>query len=201
MTSRTIRLAAALAVIAALSACTTAADGTPRPVPGGETPDTSTSSSSPTSTSDEAPRVASPLDADAFVAEPCSSLTDEQLTSFNVGEGKPQGGENLPPGCGWFGDSGAISVGWLAQNKNGLADTYRRKELDAYFIETTVDGYPAVFADATDERSTGVCGIVVGVSDTMTFYAQVSDGPVGDAACDKAEQVASATLTTVKAGS
>lgn len=148
------------------------------------------------------PRVPAPLDASTFVAEPCKSLTGAQLSSFNVGPGKPHGGDGVfPPGCGWFGDDGSISVGWLDDNENGLADTYRRRAVDAYFVETTVDGYPAVFTDYIDERANGRCGIVVGVSDTMTYYAQVRDAPAGDAGCEKAKQVASATLTTVKAGS
>jgi hypothetical protein len=150
----------------------------------------------------DAPRVTEPLDASAFVTDPCRSLTEAQLSTFNVGPGKPRSGDGpFPPGCGWFGDDGSISVAWLDENENGLADTYRRREVDAYFIETTVDGYPAVFIDFVDERADGRCGIVVGVSDTTSFYAQVRDAPAGDAGCEKAKQVASATLTTVKAGS
>jgi hypothetical protein len=204
MTSRTIRLAAALALLAGVSACTNSADGTPRPAPD-ESPGTSTSESSsstpPTSTPDDVPQVAIPLDATAFVAEACTSLTDAQQATFKVGAGKPHGGGDLPPGCGWFGDEGSISVAWLSQNENGLADTYLRRDEDAYFIETTVDGYPGVFTDFTDGRSSGRCGVVVAVSDTMTFYASVNNGPVGDAGCEKAKQVAAAVLTTVEAGS
>ncbi len=193
-----------MAAVAAVSACTNAADGTPRPAPGGtdSAAPTSESSSPAPTTSGDVPRVSDPLDATSFVAEPCTSLTTAQLAEFKVGAGKPHGGDGVfPPGCGWHSDNGAISVAWLDENKNGLADTYRRRDVDPYFIETTVDGYPAVFTDFVDDRPTGQCGIVVAVSDTITFYAQVSDGPVGDAACDKAKQVGAATLTTVKAGS
>jgi hypothetical protein len=193
-----------MAAVAAVSACTNAADGTPRPAPGGtdSAAPTSESSSPAPTTSGDVPRVSDPLDATSFVAEPCTSLTTAQLAEFKVGAGKPHGGDGVfPPGCGWHSDNGAISVAWLDENKNGLADTYRRRDVDPYFIETTVDGYPAVFTDFVDDRAKGQCGIVVAVSDTMTFYALVSDGPVGDAACDMAKQVGSATLTTVKAGS
>jgi hypothetical protein len=205
MTSRTTQLVVALTVVAAASACTNAADGTPRPAPDGGGPSTSASESSnsvpTTSPDDNVPQVDSPLDASSFVAAPCTSLTDEQRTAFNVGAGKPHGGGNLPPGCGWFGDDGAVGVGWLEQNENGLADTYLRRDEDAYFVETEVDGYPGVFTDLTDGRPSGRCGVVVAVSDTMTFYASVNAGPVGDAACDKAKQVAAAILDTVRAGS
>jgi hypothetical protein len=112
--------------------------------------------------------------------------------------GTTRGGDGFTPGCTWRGDDGSVGLGWLTDNKGGLSDTYRRRELDAYFIETTVAEYPAVFVDATDDRDRGYCGIVVAVSDTLTYYASVHSRLDAEGACDLAEQVAAAALTTVK---
>lgn len=197
MTPRITRLIAALAAATAVTACTTTANGVPHPQP--ETEDTSTSPPS-TSTNSQAPRVTNPLDASTFVAEPCSSLTSAQLGTFEVRPpGTPRGGDGvLTPGCSWHGDAGSISIGWLTENKGGLSDTYRGRELEAYFVETTVDEYPAVFTDANDSRPQGHCGIVVGISDTMTFYATVDTRLDADGSCALAKQVAAAALATVK---
>lgn len=205
MTPRTTRLVAALvAIVAAISACTTTAGGTPHPATDGAGTSSSatTTSETTTSTKSEAPRVTNPLDASAFVAAPCSSLTPTQLNSFEVNPpGDLRKGEGINPGCGWHGSLASISVGWIVLNEGGLSDTYRGRELEAYFIETTVDGYPAVFVDRTDGRSSGRCGIVVGVSETLTFYAVDNSHLDADAACARAEQIAAATIATVKAGS
>lgn len=193
MKRRTGRLVATLAVVAAVTACTTTADGTPHPEPGGESSESSTDE-------EEAPRVADPLDASAFVAAPCSTLTAAQLQTFAVNPpGNARGEESGTPGCTWLGEGGSIGIGWLTSNKHGLSDTYRGgAELNAYFIETTVDGYPAVFADSIDSRADGYCGIVVGVSDSLTFYATESGRLDAEGACARAKQVATAAIATIR---
>jgi hypothetical protein len=201
MTPRTIRLVTALAATAAIAACTTTADGSPQPEPDNGNPGSSTTESTgsepTTSTTSEAPKVDHPLDAGPFLADPCTTLTANQLSSLAVKEpGRPR--TEPGPGCAWFGDTQSVSVGWLTDNKGGLSDTYRGRELEAYFTPATVDGYPGVFVDATDDRATGHCGIVVGVSDTMTFYASVDSGLNAEESCALAKQVAAATVTTVK---
>lgn len=201
MTPRTTRLVAtfaAVTAVTAVTACTTTADGTPYPEPSTSTPQL-TSSPPTTSTKPKAPRVARPLDASAFVAAPCTTLTPAQLSSLKVAPpGTIRGGDGFTPGCTWRGDRGSIGIGWLTDNKGGLSDTYRGRVLEAYFIETTVADYPAVFVDATDNRDRGYCGIVVGVSDTLTYYASVHSNLDAVGACGLAEQVAIAALTTVK---
>ena len=198
MTPRTKRLVAALAAITAVTACTTTADGTPRP---GSSTSESPSFAPTTSAKNEAPQVATPLDVSAFIAEPCSLLTTAQLRSLAVNPpGELTELDGAPDGCNWHGADGSFGIGWLKENEGGLSDTYRRgPEMNAYFIETSVDGYPGVFADGTDGRPSGVCGIVVGVSDTLTFYAQVSNGKLdADQSCTYAKQVATAAIATIK---
>ncbi len=207
MTSRTIRFLVTLSVVTTVTACTTTAGGAPRPAPDGE--DSSTSSSAPstsappTPATEDVPKVADPLDASTFVAAPCTALTSTQLNQLGVNPpGRARGNDGVEePGCSWHGTGTSVSIGWITANPNGLADSYRGRDREAYFIETTVDGYPAVFVDRTDGRATGRCGILVAVSDTMTFYTAENGGQlVGDAACTRAKEVAAAALATVKAG-
>jgi hypothetical protein len=205
MTPRCKRLVAVLAATAAITACTTTAVGTPHPASDSESAGSSTtesSGSSPTtSAKEEAPKVSDPLDASGFVAAPCASITPARLANFAVNPpGEVRELEGVPQGCDWNGNDGSIGIDWLYQNKGGLSDTYRGgSDLNAYFIETVVDGYPGVFVDGTDGRPSGRCGIVVGVSDTLTFYVQVFNGQLGaDGSCAQAKQVAAAALATVK---
>jgi hypothetical protein len=115
--------------------------------------------------------------------------------------GDGRDGDGLGPRCAWHGTTGSIGVGFLTRNKGGLSDTYRVRELNAYFIETTVDGYPAVFTEGSDGRATGHCGLIVGISDTLTFDVLESGRLDAEGACARAKQVAAAVVTTMKAGS
>jgi len=92
-------------------------------------------------------------------------------------------------------------MGFLTGNKNGLSDTYRGKDRFEYFVETTVDGYPAVFNELfSDGPSNGNCTITVGVSDSLTFIATEVGGPPGEIVCERTKEFASAILATLKAG-
>lgn len=136
-------------------------------------------------------------------------LTPAQLVEFTVPEpGTPDTdsaiAKNAGPGCEWWRrdteDGSVLGVGFLTGNKNGLSDTYRGRDRFDFFEETTVDGYPAVFDDFTDGRSRGDCNITVGISDTLTFRVREGAGPKGQIICDRTKQLASAVLTTLKAG-
>jgi hypothetical protein len=92
-------------------------------------------------------------------------------------------------------------VGFNTGNRNGLSDNYRAQDQFAYFEPTTVAGYPAVFSDRDDLRPQGLCIIVVGLTDTLTFSVS-EDGELDQqGACDRAKQVAEAALTTLGGGS
>lgn len=90
-------------------------------------------------------------------------------------------------------------MSFLTGNKKGLSDTYRGRSRFKFFEETTVEGYPAVFNDPTDERPNGNCNITVGISDTLTFRAREGGGPAGQAVCDRTKQLAAAIIATLKA--
>lgn len=211
---RLVGLVASLATAVVVAAgCSTNENGSPtaQPTAGKSTPETEESSESTAPSEDEtygAPRVETPLDATRFLTQPCAVLTQPQLTTFGVSEpGKPTTtgavAENAGPFCTWNADpsvNSTIGVGFVTGNKNGLSDTYRGRGQFDVFEPTTVDGYPAVYADSPDLRSSGICTIVVGISDTLVYRATEQGGSKGQAACDRVLQVAKAALATLKAG-
>ena len=193
-----------------VAGCTSERNGTPVDGPtseqSGENPSTSVSPSDGETYG--APRVSAPLDATKFLPKPCEALSPVQLKGFGVskpGEPTTTGAvaENAGPFCTWHADSAVdstIGVGFLTGNKKGLSDTYRGRSRFKFFEETTVDGYPAVFNDLSDGRPDGQCNVTVGISDTLAFRAREEGGLVGQAACDRAKQVAAAVIATLKAG-
>ncbi|MFC4854604.1 DUF3558 domain-containing protein [Actinophytocola glycyrrhizae] len=193
-----------VSVLLAGTACTTQADGTPTPGPTSAPSETTTKPSE--DPADGAPRVADPLDATRFLTEPCTVLSQTQLATFDVSRpGIPTTtgaiAENVGPFCAWHAATelaSLIGVGFLTGNESGLSDTYRGRDQFDYFIPTTVNGYPAVFADDPDQRDSGTCNITVGISDTLAI--SVSEQGLLDAqgSCDRAKQVAAAALTTLK---
>jgi hypothetical protein len=156
-----------------------------------------------------APPVTSPLDATKFLTHPCAALTPQQLRDFNLPtQGRPDIdsaiAKNSGPSCTWNNSDTANFVGvhFVTGNKSGLADVYRAHgegKWGGYWQETTVDGYPGVFAFTTDGRPSGSCNLFVGISETLAF----SVGPQGrlkEKSCDQAKQVAAAVITTMKGG-
>jgi hypothetical protein len=152
--------------------------------------------------------VADPLDASGFLAEPCTVLSHAQLATFDVSRpGIPTTtgavAEHAGPYCSWHAATelaSTIGVGFITGNKNGLSDIYRGRDTFGYFIPTTVDGYPAVFADGSDGRVSGRCSLAVGISETQMFRASEQGRLDAQGACDRAQQVAAAALATLKAG-
>jgi hypothetical protein len=150
---------------------------------------TSITSSTDTSTNRYgAPKVRVPLDATRFLSNPCAALTEQQLPGLNVNPPGNKGTNAVPnasgPGCVWSRSSAVnfLGVAFMVGNKNGLADLYRAHQsgdFRGYWIETTVDDYPAVFENATDDRADGVCDIAVGISETLAFRVnmQTRNGP------------------------
>jgi hypothetical protein len=166
---------------------------------------TTTSSADP---SDGVPGVADPLDATGFFAEPCTVLSQVQLATFDVSRpGVPATtgavAEYAGPFCSWHAATelaSTIGVGFITGNKNGLSDIYRGRDRFGYFIPTSVDGYPAVFADLSDGREAGRCSVAVGVSETQMIRASEQGRLDAQGSCDRAKQVAAAALATLKAG-
>lgn len=198
----------AAVMTAVVVGCTETAAGNPGPTSGGGESSGSVPPSSEESDRNGAPSVSEPLEAARFIADPCAALTREQVSGFGfTGPGTPQTegaiAEQAGPGCYWQGtveEVGTIGVIYMTGNENGLADMYGTRDRYDYFEETTVSGYPAVIGDTTDGRDIGRCGIAVGVSDSLYFVAleQGDLDPVG--ACERAEQLAAAVISTMQEG-
>lgn len=191
-------------VAVAVAGCSTAEDGRPTAAPGAGSGRPSAQPSADQTYG--APRVPNPLDASRFLTRPCDVLTQPQMRTFGISRpGRPTTtgaiAENAGPFCTWTADSEAnstVGVGLVTGNMHGLSDLYRGRSGFKYFEETTVEGYPAVFNDSVDGRAQGVCQITVGISNALTFRATEQGGRKGQGSCDRAKQVASAVIATVK---
>ncbi|MBO0839225.1 MAG: DUF3558 domain-containing protein [Sciscionella sp.] len=145
-----------------------------------------------------APKVAHPLDASKFIKNPCSSLTIAQATAaggFDVGSVTAKRDDTAgQPSCNWQ-ESDLISVVWWSTTRTACRMRMRNQSSDAYFTPLTIDGYPAVLADSTDERSQGTCLLVAGVSDQQVFSIHAESGPgVGAKSCTYAQNAAKAVI-------
>jgi hypothetical protein len=155
----------------------------------------------PTTSARSAPRVANPLDATKFVANPCTALTSAQLAGLGIQNPTTSSDTN---GCTWLGQTGGgpSSIGWVPTNTNGLADLYVKKDQFDYWIPTTIAGYPAVFGDELgDLRSDGNCVLNVGVNDHQAFFIGWDDPNRKTQGCDLAAQMAADVIATIKGGS
>ncbi|MGH3860194.1 DUF3558 domain-containing protein [Actinokineospora sp.] len=194
----------ALAIAAFTLVGCTAEPGNPMPA---NTPSTVTSGNEPSEDkSYGAPRVSDPIEAAAFIENPCSVLTIDQTATLKLEkEGTPKDLGSKDPYCTWNSDDDRehYTFGWLASNKNGLADTYRADRSDpdfaAYFEPVTVSGYPGVFEDGKDRRDGGECNMVVGVRDELTFRVGSTRGP-GKKSCENIKAIAEQAIATMKTG-
>ncbi|MQA10898.1 MAG: DUF3558 domain-containing protein [Pseudonocardiaceae bacterium] len=196
-----ISLLAAGSVAAVVTGCSQEQDGNASPA-------VSETSSSAKSNS-KAPKVNNPLDASKYLSSPCKVLTHEQSQSLGAtAPGKPRTtgavAERAGPACSWGNrDTGiGFQIAFMTGNKGGLSDTYRgNKQGDfEYFEPTEVDGYPAVYADGTDERADGYCALLVGISDKLAILSGTSAYEGKQNSCGAAEKAASEALKTLKGG-
>ena len=205
--SKTAIALSTLLVVTTLAGCTEEATGTPTPattaVPssasGQPSPAPTGTSGSPLS----APQVKQPLKADKFIANPCLSLDENQAQSFKI-NGPGQVDQTIAPGCLWRagGDSSvSISVTFMTVVKNGLSNLYNQKAAgwykNGYFEESEISGYPAVLNDSSDRRPAGSCVLSVGITDQL-FFSVLIQARAGDNVCKAANNVAEATLKTIR---
>ena len=150
-----------------------------------------------------------PLDVTRFLSQPCAVLTPAQLQSLALpSPGTPDTDSAIAkaagPACAWQNSNGSTNgVSFTTGNQHGLADLYRGHEegkFAGYFEPTTVESYPAVFKDVADYRGQGTCALSVGVTDSLTFLTSELGSLKGSASCDRAKQVATAVVQTLKGG-
>jgi hypothetical protein len=186
-----------------LGGCTDSVVGKAVPVP--------SNSTSTTVESAGAPRVDQPVDARKFVANPCSAVAADKWRQFHIasaGQGSTSDAvaKYAGPYCGWFTTDSpgkSLSIGFLTGPANGISGLYgghARGGFSGYWDETSVDGYPAVFAGGSvDNRADGYCTIAVGISDRLAFQSTYQ-GTRGDDACGLTKRFAGAAVETMKAG-
>lgn len=181
-------------------------------VPSGPAPPPTSSSAA-----DGAPRVANPINATRFLVNPCALLMPPELTRFRLPtKGTVRFNRLSGPSCSWYtgfiGDvpgphAFGVDVSLVTEHKQGLSDVYdQHREFPgkyAYFLPTSVQGYPAVFASEADDRAHGICELVVGVNDHLTFSVvynaySAEDPTVRADPCGKASMLADDVLTTMK---
>lgn len=191
----------ALAALAVITVVSLTACG------GGGSTDTGTSSSltsnaSSSSTVDPSLKVPAALPTQDLLANPCAALSSSQLTQIGlVTSGRTVDGP--PKGCSWKSstlEENSVSLAPLTQNKGGLGDIYGKKPQDAYFEPVTVGGYPGVFADAQDGRSSGACQLWVGVTDQLavSVITGISVGSNKTNPCPIAQKVGEAMIAHLK---
>ncbi|OLR89789.1 DUF3558 domain-containing protein [Actinokineospora bangkokensis] len=194
-------LPAAFAALVLLSACA-AETGKPVPAPLEQT----SGGSTPSSTPDEengALTVDKPLDGRPFYGDPCKLLTPDQATALGL---VPPGTSDLTlkssPACDWQPpeNRGQYSVNFTLNLEHGLRTQYQAQaELDKFELwePTEVSGYPAVFADITDNRERGGCNVIVAINDEVTISARRQFAG-GQDVCERVVAVAEQVLVTLK---
>ncbi|MEU6642199.1 DUF3558 domain-containing protein [Saccharomonospora sp. NPDC046836] len=180
-------------------------------------PGTASPTASGSTTADSVvPAVDVPLDAAAYLNEPCRLVEQEFMHSIGYNEaGQAATEENNStaalsgPGCDWDQSEGIAGLGFTIQTGNqtnglggleGNYDAHIRGQY-SFWEPTTVDQYPAAFSDLTDARAEGRCRIVVGIADDLSFAVTADGYDEPTRACEDVEAVAGEIIQTLKRGS
>ncbi|WP_084470465.1 DUF3558 domain-containing protein [Amycolatopsis benzoatilytica] len=164
-----------------IGGCSGATPGTASPAPSAN--GQSQQSLPPATSAVQVPPVPSQLKVDKFLADPCSMLTAQQLSTLKLS--KPERDSNSTGiSCAWqFGDGYTnLSASFLTSVPNGLTNAYSQKAAgyyaSGYFEPTSINGFPAVLADSRDRRDQGHISMLLGLSDKteMLILIQASPG-------------------------
>ena len=200
---RSILVLAVVFASLGLSACSTKTGGTATPSPTGS----GAATSSPGDPN--VPKVSVPLDPAAYLGDPCKVVPESQMTDLGFTKpGKPDVGTSTSkagPSCDWVSNGKGTTVAILTGDRDkgvgALVDVYRGKQAGLYaYAEPApdVEGYPAVYAQITDRRSAGGCGIFVGIADDLSFTVKNSGFDGAQDSCDAVQKVAAAVVKTLK---
>lgn len=193
-------VAVLLAVVAATTGCATGTDN--------DAPPAAPPSPSPTTIpTTNVPSVENPLDISGFLNDPCTSLTDEQITEYLGSDVESEVGteHSSGPACSWYSgmrSNAQITVTYPRLTDEGLTAIYRNRDAHAYFIETPpVAGYPAVSYGGVDLRDEGDCLVTVGTSnsDYVNIDVYLGKGSAGQLdPCDAAHEVATTVVGNIR---
>lgn len=163
-----------------------------------------------------APKVQEPLQASAFVQNPCLSLTAQQVRGVHE-DSTPYVFGNDPTSsagatCLWpHAHAGVrIQISWNTQmsrdprQPNGLDFYYSRRGdglSNDRFVPTSVNGYPAAFVGASKADDGARCRLALGVNDNLVATVTYSGDPNAtsiDTNCASAVTLAEDILTNVR---
>ncbi|HET6703426.1 DUF3558 domain-containing protein [Amycolatopsis sp.] len=198
MNRRLLAVPALALTVFALAGCGGTTRGTANPAP------STAESSSEAAGGGSAPKVPSPLNTASITSDACATLSSSARSSLGLGDGTPRTTGN-GPSCTFqeAADPGnQIDVTTVTANKNGLSDVYDTKANDAYWEETQIGGYPAVYAAALDGRKSGKCGLFVGVTDELAvnILVQYDNGAGAADPCPVAQKFGESMVQTLKEG-
>jgi hypothetical protein len=154
---------------------------------------TSTSAAPSSAAGDPSLKVPAPLPADGLIDNPCSALSNSELTDIGLLTSGQVNAES-PKLCRWKSSTNelnSISLSAVPQNKGGISDIYAQKARSAYFEPVTLSGYPGVYASTDDARPSGSCQLWVGVTDQLavSIITGISSGPNKTDPCPIAKKV------------
>lgn len=200
-------------LVGVVAGCSDTTDGTAQP------PDLAQPSGSSPPPADNL-TVQKPLDAESYLNRPCDLVGSQTVAEFGGLKAMPDvnsdRAKNLTgPLCTWDSDDSdapqfhvAIQVptneeapeeskgirGFYQGHEDGLTDYLEPVEIPGH------PGYPAVFAGSDLDKEVGNCSLFVGITDTLTFVAGVTDRKNPSQACAGSLKVAASVLDTLKKG-
>lgn len=171
---------------------------------------TTTTTTAGTTTPLLAPPVRDPVDATAFAEQPCTSLTEAQLSELGLGDAHDGDAENVDQAednCTYFDSDPAtglvVYVNYYPADDRGLSGRYLDTSSGnavALWSPTEIDGHPAVAFRAKDYP--WECHLDIGLSDTsivnLVFNYFAGQGYNGQDTCAQAGTVGAAVLATIK---
>ncbi|GAA4537773.1 DUF3558 domain-containing protein [Amycolatopsis samaneae] len=195
-TRRPLLLAVAAAALT-VAGCSGTTGGTAAPAP-------SSADSATGPGGGSAPKVPAPLNVSSLQSNACAALSPAKLSTLKLGTGTPRSSSGNPSCVYTYTDEpgNQINLAVVTDNKNGLSDVYDTKANQEYFEPTQVAGYPGVYAAAKDYRTSGQCGLFVGVTDQLSvkILAQLDRGSDAKTPCPVVEKIGEAMIQTLKEG-
>ena len=161
-------------MLALASACTRTEAGQPLPTGGNEGASTT---ARPSSSSQLAPPVNNPKDAKNVAA--CDALTAQQIAQLGLNPDSRREQKLAEPfstGCAWTAPDFGWDVGFgFDTTRQGLSETYLRRNNYRHFEPRMIGDYPAV--DAQTSFDPEDCYTYVGIADTQQLFINVVNSP------------------------
>lgn len=161
-----------------------------------------------------APAVAHPLDTTKFASTAgiCSTLSKSAQTALHMPKPGEASSGTAGPMCSWhIADNSTAAPGQVEDvsieagmtSHLGLSAPYGNRAKFHFFQPLgEIEGYPALIADAEDQRaSLGECAVNIGVTNQLTYAVSAGLKTGAGDPCESAKQVAKQFVVTVKGAS